>query len=191
MSCLPGEGLELQPEPGDNGGGWISRATNCVGIQGAIFTYDDPGLSYAVITSANGRICVAGTLGQVINNDFDTTWGAVVAVQLNNPITPSTALAYDATAYGVDGFRFTIAGTLPNEVLVQYQLEGSGAIYCQVLSGPGLQTSNLANAHPDCWEPGNTATPDPTKLTMLEFMLRATAAEQAFDFCIDGLTAIQ
>ena len=41
LSCDAGEGLQIKSVPGLNGTGWIDRATNCVGIEGAIYVVQD------------------------------------------------------------------------------------------------------------------------------------------------------
>jgi hypothetical protein len=192
LNCgVPGAGLELIPEPGtDADSGWISGTSNCVGIEGTIFGYTDELGSTISIVESDGRICVEGEATAVLNGNFLDYWGSVVAFELNHQ--EGVALAYDADAYGVTGFALQISGSnVPERLRVRYR-DVSDEEFCVAVSGAGSYSVSLDATHPECWEPGDTSTPDPGEITRLEVhVVSENGGDIPFDFCIDNITAIQ
>jgi hypothetical protein len=192
-SCGTGEGLALTSEPGSAGvTGWIEGDNNCVGIQGAVQVGADLAGSTITLTETDGKICVSGYAARVVGSDFDSYWGAMVTVQLNNPGT-GAALPYDATTYGVDGFSFSIVGeAVPPEIRPTLIVSTSTIDqYCKRICAAGDQSMLLSQAHLDCWEGSAGATPSPTTLTTLRFSIPSVATgDTLFDFCIEDLAAI-
>jgi hypothetical protein len=192
-SCGTGEGLALTSEPGTAGvTGWIEGDNNCVGIQGAVQVGADLAGSTITLTETDGKICVSGYAARVVASDFDSYWGAMVTVQLNNPGT-GAALPYNATTYGVDGFSFSIVGeAVPPEIRPTLIVSTSTIDqYCKRICAAGDQSMLLSQAHLDCWEGSAGATPSPTTLTTLRFSIPSvTTDDTLFDFCIEDLAAV-
>jgi len=189
--CANSPGLELIPAPGQvTNTGWVDRDTNCINVEGSVYLQKDVAASNIYSTSMNGHVCVAGHVEQVVNNDFATQWGVVVVFQLNN--VGGNALPYDATPNGIDGFKFTLSGAnIPSEIRPRYRVDGSAAEYCRQICATGTQSILFSDAHPSCWTGGNSATPNTTQLTLIEFHIPSrTSGDVTFDFCIDDVTAI-
>ncbi|HEY3493269.1 MAG TPA: hypothetical protein VGK73_01230 [Polyangiaceae bacterium] len=188
---LPGQGLELVMGPGDYpDSGWIDRSGNCLGIQGAVYAYADTRGSSIELTPANGRICVEGVSAQVLGGDYANYWGTMVVVQLNNPGT-GALLSYNAAQYGIDGFEFRLSGPdVPDEVRPEItahpQLQ-----YCKQVCASGEQSILFSEAHLECWDGTNGATPNASAIVTLHFRVPSNPfGDVPFEFCIDDLTAI-
>jgi len=189
LSCDAGEGLQLKFVPGLNSSGWIDRSTNCVGIQGASYIVPDGGGSTAYFTSTTNHLCVSGQAKHSAVLDA-THWGVTVAVQLNN--NGVAEIPYDATAYGVTGFDFTLSGaSIPAIVRATYRVDGQGTEYCKELGGAGAKSVLFTDTRPQCYMPdAGTAVPTASQLIRLEFIMPSnTTTDVNFDFCIDNLTA--
>ena len=189
LSCDAGEGLQLKSIPGLNASGWIDRTTNCVGIQGATYIVPDGGGSSAYFTSTTNHLCVSGLAKH--NAVLDAThWGVTVAIQLNN--NGVAEMPYDATAYGVTGFDFTLSGaSIPAIVRATYRVDGqepstarrSAARERSRFSSPTLARNATCPTR---------ERPCPTRASSirLEFIMPSnTTTDVNFDFCIDNLTA--
>jgi hypothetical protein len=190
-SCDAGEGLQIKSVPGLNGTGWIDRATNCVGIEGAIFVVQDmaSGGSTGYFTSVTDHFCVAGTAKHSAVID-STHWGVTFALQLNN--VSSVEQPYNATSHGVTGFDFTISGAnIPAGLRAVYRVDGEATEYCKVVAGAGATTTLINDAHPQCYlADAGATTPNATLLRRLEFEVPAnTTTDVDFAFCVDALTA--
>lgn len=189
LDCSPGNGLALICEPGsDADSGWIDGSGNCLGIQGAVYTYADKGGSDMYFSSRTKHICVAGTAKAAIDADH---WGAIVSIQLNNQ--NGSGAAYDATAHGFKGMEFTLSGNkIPSQLYAQYRVDGVGSGYCKTVGGAGTQSVLISEAHYECWDTSNTGTPNKTLLTNFEIEVPSNSnADVQFDFCIDDLKAIE
>lgn len=192
LSCNPGEGLALKSAPGSVvGSGWIDAATNCVGIQGAVYLNKDNDQTNLYFTSLVDHICFAGVIPQATAID-STHWGVQVAIELAHN---GTAGIYDAAAHGVSGVEFTVAGnTIPSSLRAQYRVDGAATEYCTPLNnGAAHYAFPISSGHPQCWaaSPG-TASPNPSLLTRLEFTVTAsTTVDVPFDVCINGLSAVK
>jgi len=133
-----GAGLDIKP----NLDGFVSGATNGIGVQGAFYTAKDPGTaavpgsaitpaSFATVVPTTGEICVQGTAAKVAlaavqpdplvpAYDYTNYWGAVVGLNLSQPNDPvsgmpsMTPVAWNTqtTAGKVTGFSFTLTGPM-------------------------------------------------------------------------------
>jgi hypothetical protein len=191
-SCGVGQGLELVPAPGDDAGtGWIDRSTNCVGVQGAVYSWHDQGGSEITISDADGRICVEGFAAEILDEDFETYWGSVVSIHLNHPGGGGSPAAYNASTYGIDGFEFTLTGSdIPAELRPRVTVANSTE-YCKQVCASGDQSLLFSEAHPECWSDEFSSTPGLTQLMTLEFHVPSVRGDDVtFDFCIEDITAI-
>jgi len=192
ITCGPGLGLALTTEAGAvQGSGWIDGSTDCVGIQGAVYADSDQVGSYASVTASDGHICVSGLSEKVASGRYDVYWGSRINIQLNNPGN-DTAELYNASTYGVTGFAFTISGTLPPSIIrPTLQANGTSVQYCESVCASGEQSLLITDAESSCYDPVTHTTPDPTKLTLLQFYLPSNPTSTVeYDFCIDDLRVL-
>jgi hypothetical protein len=188
LDCSAGNGRALASEAGTEGGsGWIDGGKNCLGIQGAVYIVKDMGGSSMYFTSVINHVCVSGVAKAAVDSDH---WGAQIDFQLSNN---GTAGIYDATAHGFKGMEFTISGnTVPAQLMTQYRVDGQATQYCKQMSGPGDQTALLSDAHASCWNSTTSATPNATILTHFEIVVpSASTSDVPFDFCVEGLAALE
>ncbi len=176
--------------------GWVARETNTVGIEGAFYTYSDGVSAYEPDTSpffegAGPDICLAGSAPPHLN--ADASWGVAVGFDMN--LVDEIASAYDATAYGVVGFSFTLRGDNPPRVQINVREYETAPTFCRrytdVSASVETFTVYFDQLDEDCWEGINTAGPDPSNL--LSFGIQAISAASDyvyFDFCVEDIRAI-
>ena len=180
------EALELSPLAG-----YVARSSNCAGVQGAVVAFADTVGSQISVTSANDDICVSGTAVHAVNGNFDSYWGAVVALELNNDGV-GNLLPYNATSNGVGGFVLSLTGAgIPSDLRFRVAVSGQSTAYCAPLASNTLpQFVNLVDTHPQCWLGGDVTTPDRTRLERIELQIPSQAvADVPFNFCIKDLMA--
>src|SRR5690606_15051278 len=121
-------------------------------------------------------------------------WGVAIGMDLNLQAPEDAAgEPYDATAHGVVGFRFTISGTLPNSVQVNFP-EPNGDRYCQRFYGLGPNEETLsayiADTDFECWLGADLP---PTDAIVQGFHVQVNpeaSATVSFDFCLTDIQAI-
>jgi hypothetical protein len=159
------------------------------------------------VPDANGRMCAAGTVAQVVTGSDGTPawsaiWGSLIELYLATPdSTAAPAGTYDATAHGITGFAFDVEGTIPYgqlRVLVGTAENDTNSAYwdgammdVSPYQGPGRYEIRW----PDVGGPqylGPGAPPfDPTKIEYIGLALVARPDGQApYDFCISNLTLL-
>jgi hypothetical protein len=178
--------------------GWVDGASNGLGIQGALFTYQDGTLRTEIAAVAEAGTgtgyCVSGSVAEVLNMDFSGTWGAVAALNLNQAVGSEAVGPYDAAAHAVVGFGFDIVGDTAGALrfVVKQHLVHDGFCINNVPScGTGCSVEFLLeDLTQNCWTPGG-ATPDPTSLSALEWQITAKAGSPTpFDYCIENIHAV-
>lgn len=191
----PTTGNDLLPK-----NGWVSRSSNCAGIQGLFWTASD---SHSTITPAESAdiaepACVQGTLAQAVDADFDTFWGAALGITLNQPAPSTERLVYDATAAGVSGFRFVISGEEPAPAgrLRFNVIDEDDQNYCVPLVSAGSTSGHYEisfdQLRRDCWDADSTALVDPSRILVAQFSLVTSAEESTpFSFCVESVGVIR
>jgi hypothetical protein len=173
--------------------GWVDKATNDVGIQGAWYTYADAGATIAPadFRSAGPSICVTGT---AVNNSavgYEPLY-ATVAVGLSNGSTPAY---YPTTPDGVVGLSFTMSGTVMPNLLVRILTAKVGyeCIVFHATSGAKI-TALFADATAKCQlngQPGDFASaPALTDLMGVEWRVTSSSGTGNFDFCMTNVSAV-
>jgi len=186
------DGLAIVADAGKTAGaGWIDATQNCVGIQGAIYTKVDDHGSTMKLTSTDGEICVSGVSKRVEYSDYEEYTGAKLIIDLHTSST-ETAGPYDASAYGVKGFAFTISGSsVPGELRPTLTNYGFGTQFCERLCAAGAQELLYGQAHASCWTGTTGTTPAGTNLQYLEFSVPSNSSSDVpFNFCVSGLSAM-
>lgn len=183
--------------------GWIDKACNNYGIQGAWYCYDD-GTTQAGCTknmvpyvADKGGMCLKGTtLG------MSADWGAAIGLSLQDSGMMGTMAgvksAYNAKANGVTGFKITVSGDtggLPLRVNFPKVASPSGVSpFVELPGAPAAAPYNVMIADalvPKAWMVDNAGeTADPTSIFDLQIQLPGDSAAKAFDFCITSIVPI-
>ena len=176
--------------------GWVDASTNDVGIQGSWYTYSDGEATIVpaaapFFAGAGSQICISGS---TVLDDTGEYWGAAVGMDFN--VVDEVTYAYDATAHGVAGVKFTLTGTLPPGLQVNYTMttSASGDTYCARYYGITSGSLTLSVAFDDvqylCWYPLSNPV-DPTVLKAISIQVTSTSSETVpFDFCVEDVSAI-
>jgi hypothetical protein len=198
--AAPGEGTAPVPSTGPDllvAESWVDGATNGVGVQGSFFTYQD-GSGRTVITPDMTRTqtgyCVAGTSAEVLDGNFGGTYGAVAALNLSQDVGSDLTKPYDATAHGVLGFGFEIAGDTGGAlrfVVKQYATHDGFCINNVPDCASGCSVEyRIDELTQNCWTEGGL-TPAPTSLQALEWQITTKEGESTdFDYCIENIHAV-
>jgi hypothetical protein len=177
---------------------WVAASSNGVGIQGAFFTYPDhSNITMIAATpgeSTTGGYCVAGSVAQVMNMDFGTTFGATAALNLSQQPGSDAVGAYNADEHGVVGFGFDIVGNTGGVlrfIAKQYTVHDGFCINMLPECATNCSVEfMLKDMHQNCWAAGG-ALPNTTSLSALEWQVTSNiTAPVDFDFCIENLHAV-
>ncbi len=201
----------IVPDPG----GFVAADTNASGITGSWSVYSDcddygpldagvpvAGTNCSAVSfpeagapfaprPGTAQMCTTGTTVPVLADDqWPLRWGAYIALGLNE--NSGTAQDFDAPAAGVRGFCFYVSGFTVPVFRVRFPTDQGITDrnwYQLTLEHEGWHRvlfSDLGQVYP-------TGTPfDPSKILSIEFEVPASKLESVpWDFCIDGLTALQ
>lgn len=143
--------------------------------------------------------CVSGTVAQVLDPDgyicetnsddcdWEAYWGGGIGLSLN--IVEEVAVAWDADASGVTGFRFNVAGAIDGAPLRFVVEDTDGEQFCvnNVAAG-SLVTIEFSDLDHECWDPTNQQL-DPTKIKSIswQFVPNASTAFSIDEFCVNAL----
>jgi hypothetical protein len=192
MACA---GTPIVPDAG----GFVAPGSNPLGIHGSWFVYSDcpdqkaKGLPCSTVTAppantfpnVGGKLCTSGMTAAAAG-----AWGAGIALELNDkpPQQP-----YDTVAHGVRGFCLVLSGpTLPSTGLrVAFPTQNvPDDVYFETVSTPGAHTVLFADTAQGSWVTKKVAF-EPTKVMLLQLQIPSSpSAPVAWDFCVEGLTAI-
>jgi hypothetical protein len=222
-----GDGTALRP----TGTGWISGDSNAFGIQGSWYAYADgqgpggqgpgacqtgayPTSACSVLTapppgnafppSAGEAMCVAGSVGRVVNNamgqpDYDHIWGAGIGFDFADTGTPPEVIGpYNAPAKGVAGIAFDLDMVPGTGIRVDFltpATENNPASWgglTLALSPVKVGRNEIRWA--DVGGPNYIAPPppfDPTRILSVHFHVPAdTRAAATFRFCISNVAVL-
>jgi hypothetical protein len=142
----------------------------------------DPGTSH---------MCTSGSTVHVLSDaELTLKWGALIALDLNNP--DGNKSDFDAIAAGLRGFCFYLSGTIVPAF--QVRLPSDQGIpgtdwYQETLQHEGWHRVLFQDLRQ---EQPTVAAFDATKIISIEFQIPASRTEAVqWDFCIDGLVAIK
>src|SRR5690606_24539721 len=95
--------------------GYVSADQNAFGIRGSFYAASDGLTSWAEPVFAASLACMQGVAGQVLTGAdgmpaYAEFWGALLGVNLREDPATGLVSAYDATAFGIKGFAFTVTG---------------------------------------------------------------------------------
>src|SRR6185436_1272625 len=72
--------------------GWVAAASNVAHVQGAVYSYQDTSgttmitpltdATHPFTNGGDGKLCVKGTAGKVVNMDFAKTFGAAMGIDV-------------------------------------------------------------------------------------------------------------
>ncbi len=184
-----GTGLAIVPN-----NGYVSSATNGVGVQGYFYTYSDGFASIlpASFSAAGTQICASGTTAAVVGMNYATYYGAGIGLNLNQAAGSNMPpMVYDFAGHQVSGFTFTISGTaIPSGLVVGLRVQGSTTSYCQKVPVAGTYKVTGTSVHADCTAavPGGPLAA--TAIDAISWLVTGQAAAVPFNFCITNLAAI-
>lgn len=188
-------GVPIVPDAG----GYVSLASNTLGINGSWFYYSDcvdkKGVDCTTqlappkgptFPNMGGRMCTAGTTSTAVG-----AWGAGLGFELNDI---RGQQPYDAAAHGVKGFCVKLSGpTLPAGTGVRIAFTTKGIpddAYFSAATTPGVHAVLFKDTAQGSWVTNKTPF-DPTQVMLLQLQIpSSTAAPVAWDFCVEQLTAI-
>jgi len=175
--------------------GYISGPSNIGNVHGYWYTFHDTGTSTILPSSfatAGANICVTGNAAQYSNGGLN--WGSAVGFNANQAAGTNPPLgAWNATAAGIAGFRFTLTGSqVPSSIQVNVTVAGSTASYCSKLSGVTAGTSQaviFGSVTQNCFNSGGShPIVDPTKIEAIQLQVSSVSGSvTAFDFCVSSV----
>ncbi len=184
--------------------GWLDAASNVYGMQGAIYEAGD-GFSTVTGDFNFTNTCISGITARVdlectpvdpVTDCYGMYWGAMMGLNLNQPIDPVTMmgaepLPYDASA--LSGFSFDINGpTVPTSL--RFVAEGIDGQYCTPVTSPILPGQNVirfSELWSQCWDPTSGAPLDPSSIKSVSWhVVPNSVSEVPFDFCVSNITAV-
>lgn len=153
--------------------------------------------------SESSAPCITGTLAMVTDELGDSCertsdycawgdlWGGGIGLSLK--IEDEVAVAWDATAAGVKGFRFQVSGSV-GSVPVRFMVEDTaGNQFCvnKVAVGSAVSVPFTTLKH-NCWDPGNVAF-DPSKIKSIswQFVPDASKPYPISEFCVDNVYVLE
>jgi hypothetical protein len=135
--------------------------------------------------NTGGKICTSGQTSTATG-----AWGAGIGLELNDG---PPQMPYDTVAHGVKGFCFLLSGaTIPStSVRVAFPTQDNqDNAYFVPVTTVGQHTVLFSDAAQGSWVTNKTAF-EPTKVMLMQLQIpSSTTAPVAWDFCIEGLTAI-
>jgi hypothetical protein len=179
-TCTEPGAVALTPTSGS-----VMSKSNCLGIQGDLWSSSDGHSSVTPVFLAD-TACIRGQVAQVVGKDYDTYWGVVAGLNLNQPPN-GQAKAYDATAHGLSGFNLGLSGTAqPPAARMRIQLQDTqDHFYCQAGVTSAARDYQLADFHENCWTTAPGGTPPPSSLKSVALMITAEdAAPLSFNLCL-------
>ena len=166
----------------------------------------DPGTTFCLDSPSDGTICMNG-LGQEAcagSNPCDYhRWGAGIGLNLAmHDDTAGTVTAFDATAAGVTGVKFTLSG-VTSPIRVQLTMvddpattdvnESTGFVYgggTADVAADGTVTAQFDTFTQPAWGIA-TFVFDATKLDALQFQVPTVAgATTSYDFCVSDIQLV-
>jgi hypothetical protein len=182
--------------------GWVPRNCDDYQIQGAWYCFDDgigtdscmTGVTPYVSTTPGPGMCLSGTTASTTTNT--AAYGASIGFSLNDSGgTNSVKSAYSATANGIIGFTFTIAGStggLPIHVGFTGEASGSDPAPFFSVPGAGTYTVLFSQANiPTTWAvPNAGATVNPAAIYDIQFEIAAGATAEPYDYCVTNLKPV-
>jgi endo-1,4-beta-D-glucanase Y len=182
--------------------GWVAAASNAAHVQGAIYSYQDTSgtthitpltdATHPFSNAGDGKLCVKGTAGKVVNADFTTTFGAAMGVDLCHAA-PTDALpdmkytlATCPLQKNLAGIRFALTGaSIPTELRVAFH-EAARDASTYVLAAQGANTAMFADGkvlYDKTAPPVNVGAIDSIHFTIPTNAVAAVS----FDFCVDHI----
>lgn len=179
--------------PGTGGTGTGGTAPDCkdegyataeeAGLTVGVGTYDygDPGGSCVALsaTAGTGEICISGSAAQVVNNMWDTIWGAGIGIKM-----AEDTGTFDASGYA--GISFTLSN-LPAGLRAGVMMSGDTNNYFTTELTAGENTIFFEDLKNGDWvTPAGTL--DPSVLVDIQWQVPSTdAAAVEFDFCVSDV----
>jgi endoglucanase len=182
--------------------GWVPAASNAAHVQGAVYSYQDASgttnitpltdATHPFTNAGDGKLCVKGTAGKVVNMNFTATFGAAMGVDLCHaaPTDPMPAAKYTLATCPLQknlaGIRFQLTGaTIPTELRVVFH-EGARDASTYVLAAQGANTAMFADGK--VLYLATAPPPNVGGIDSIHFTIPTNAvAAVPFDFCVDRI----
>ncbi|HVY27307.1 MAG TPA: hypothetical protein VHB79_12195 [Polyangiaceae bacterium] len=192
--------------------GWVDKASNTLGVQGAMFSYADDTSKMGLTDDFMGsNACIKGTAAKVdlkctpmapAMDCYGQFWGAAIGLNLNQPIDMTTMMGSDPVPFdgsAIKGFAFEVSGTMvPAPKDFRFKVEGPSGEFCSVYGTKPIKTGPntfmLDDLITACWKPVmGAATASTTKSSMLKIawqVVTNSTSTVPFDFCIANVRAL-
>jgi endo-1,4-beta-D-glucanase Y len=185
--------------------GWVPAASNDAHVQGAVYSYQDASgttkitpltdATHPFTNAGDGKLCVKGMAGKVVDMDFATTFGAAMGIDLchaaDDDAMPNAkyALAMCPLQKNLAGIRFQLTGaTIPAELRVVFHEAGRDAS-TYVLAAQGANTAMFADGQ--VLYDKTAAAVNPGAIDSIHFTIPTnTLAPVPFDFCVDRIELV-
>ncbi len=201
--------------------GWVDKASNSLGVQGAWYAYGDslgdtgmpPGKCQAAghmasecaiiespppgsFPNTGGQMCTKGSTEAVLAMDYSNMWGAGIALDFNNPGMGAPKAAFDASAIaGVefDLIRKPLAGLRVEFPQTDTENTEAGNDYADATSS--YPVSMLTEGH-NVVMFSRVKGPkghvfNPMNLLGIQFHVPSGSSQTPFDYCIANLALIK
>lgn len=195
-------------EPAD---GWVSSASNSLGIQGAMFAAGDLLSNDTLVSDFRGsRACMSGAAVQVdlaCNPPFGTDcfsihYGAFMALNLNQRAGTDAGEAQPFDVSAITGFTFDVEGPLVPR-LVRFELQTDQTdrdpVYCEPTlsdgdTGSGHREVRIEELTQQCYAGGRrgeaVTTVKERALRLRWHVVSNDRADEPFDFCVTNVNAL-
>jgi hypothetical protein len=179
--------------------GHVYRITNDFGIEGDWGQVASSGNT--VTTDFKGtKACVKGTALKVGTKagstelDWDSYWGAVMTLSLNNNGPGTSTLPYNAPENGFAGIEVTLTGNvIPDTLLLKFKAYGLNDNFCIKLSKPksGSRQRLLTSEARAACEVTPGAAIDPSKLENFELhIVPSPEKDVPYDLCVEDAKVV-
>ncbi len=179
--------------------GFVSAASNTLGIHGSWFQYSDcvdlKGMNCATVTTPTGT-AFPNTGGKMCTSGKTSTatgaWGAGIGLELNDG---PPQMPYDTVMHGVKGFCFQLTGTtIPTTTIrVAFPTQNNNDnAYFEAFTTSGMHSVLFADPGfaQGSWVTSKVAF-EPTKVMLVQFQIPSSpTAPVPWDFCVEGMTAV-
>jgi hypothetical protein len=174
-------------------GGWVSRHSNSIGVEGQWYVFGSEGSSYTAPlpeqgwpNAGEGTLCASGEAAEALDGDFDRYWGVGGGFDL----CAGNALGdcpWETRLDAMTGIAFTVdtsfgGGVLPPRFEIRFQTDEDVALVAVPIDGDGRVELRFGAAAPA----------DVARVrSVYYFVFSAEGAPTPFNFCLSDVTVLE